>query len=28
MQQLDPATLRLESNNWMDIVTAQSFVVY
>jgi hypothetical protein len=28
MKQLDPATLQLESGDWMDIVTAHSFVVY
>ncbi|MDR3192399.1 MAG: M55 family metallopeptidase [Treponema sp.] len=28
MKQLDPATLELQSDDWMDIVTAHSFVVY
>jgi D-amino peptidase len=28
MKQIDPATLQLESGDWMDIVTAHSFVVY
>jgi D-amino peptidase len=28
MKQIDPATLQLESGDWMDIVTAYSFVVY